>query len=52
MKRSKRSAHRAVDDDRPMLGVVLADVVQVEALRRRVIELDRARAARRGRASP
>ena len=32
---------RPVDDDRPVLGVVGADVFQVEALRRLVIELDR-----------
>ncbi len=32
----------AVDHDRPVLGVVCADVLQVEALGRGVVELDRA----------
>ena len=36
----ERAAHGAVDDHRPVLGVVLADVDEVEPLRRGVVELD------------
>ena len=52
MKRSSAAEDGAVNHDRPMLGVVGAHVVQVEALRRRVIELDRAALPLRGRAHP
>ena len=40
MKRSKRAEDRAVEHDRAVLGVVLADVGEVEALGRDVVELD------------
>ena len=40
MNRSMRPEDGAVNHDRPMLGVVLADVRELEALRLRVIELD------------
>ena len=38
----ERAIHRAMDDHRPMLVVVLADVAQVETLRGGVVELNRA----------
>ncbi len=38
----ERAAHGAMDHHRTMVGVVLADVLEVEALRRVVVELDRA----------
>jgi hypothetical protein len=42
MKRSNAAVDRAVDDHRAVLGVVGADVAEVEALGRQVVELDRA----------
>jgi hypothetical protein len=41
MKRSKLPRNGPVNDHRPVLGVVRADVFQVEVLRLHVIELDR-----------
>ena len=38
----ERAADRAVDDDGAVFGVVLSDVIQIEALGRGVVELDRA----------